>query len=107
MVPSYVRRVPRCRKKSGVAWRWRWGEGGGNDNSQYKPTTQIDASNLLGAIREAGGDRRYRRYESKSERDEGTARQHFSVKLEKVLDRGKGIRGSGKENWTLEVFYGK
>ena len=77
------------------------------DNSQYEPTAEIDASNLLRAIREAGRDRGYRRYESKSERNEGTAEQHLSAKLERVLNGGWGIEGRGKKNRTLEVFYGK
>jgi len=51
--------------------------GGDKDNSQHEPTAQIDASNLLRAIREAGRERGYRRYESKRERNEGTAEQHL------------------------------
>ena len=86
-----------------IGHRMTVGEGGGSDNSQYKPTTQIHTSNLLGAIREAGGDRRYRRYESKSERDKGTAEQHLSVKPEGVLDGGRGTR----ELQTLVTFYRK
>ena len=66
-------------KESVAARRW-WREGGGNDNSQYEPTAQIHTSNLLRAIRKAGRDCRYRRCESKSEHDEGTAGQHLTVK---------------------------
>ena len=60
---------------------------GSNGNSQYEPTTQIHASNLLRAIREAGRHCRHRRYESSSERGEGAVEQHSSVEPEKVCSR--------------------
>jgi len=101
MAPLYARHVPRCRKRMDAARRWWWREGGGNDNSQYEPTAQIDTSNLLRAIRKAGRDCRYRRYESKSEREEGTAGQHLSVKPEEVPGGRRGTEGRGRENRTF------
>jgi len=95
-------RSQRCHHTSGilekVGRRMEVAAGRDKDNSQHEPTTQIDASNLLRAIREAGRDRRYRRYESKSERNEGIAEQHLSIKPERALNGGGGIKGRGKEN---------
>jgi len=77
----------------------------GNDNSQYEPTTQIHASDLLRTIGEAGRDCGYRRYESSSERDEGTAEQHSVSQAGEGSGWGKGDKGRRKENRTLQAFY--
>ena len=81
-------------------------DGGGDDNSQYEPTTQIHASDLLRTISEAGAECGYRRYESKSEHDERTAEQHSVSQAGEGSGWGKGDeRKKERESNTAGILW--